>query len=130
MCIESSPDLRDSLIDRQYSLAERPENLFKPVFNSRGLSSVSRPQSLNPLPYLSDHQNAKEKFVVAGGSIPGGYVRIAPPSLPDFRYDVRVDQVHSMSMTRAVLRDRRILMPSSGADASNALKLLPPVRKR
>jgi hypothetical protein len=39
--IESPPDLRNSFIDRQYPLAERLEDLFEPVFESRGPSRIS-----------------------------------------------------------------------------------------
>ena len=56
---------------------------------------ISRTQPFDSLPYLPDDQNAEEEFVVACRAIPGGYVAITTPAFADFRYNVRINQVHS-----------------------------------
>jgi hypothetical protein len=83
-----------------------------------------------PLANLPDDQNAKEKFVIVRSSIPGGNSGMAAPTLPDLGYYVRIDQVHLKSTIGVVSRERRISTPSNGADASRALKVFPPERKR
>jgi hypothetical protein len=40
-CIEVPPDLRDSFINRQYSLTKGAKNLFEPVFERSGLLLVA-----------------------------------------------------------------------------------------
>jgi len=66
---------------------------------------ISRTQPFDSLSYLPDDQNAQEKFVVADIAIPGGHVAIATPAFANFRYDVRINQVHSkLNDSRCVTR--------------------------
>jgi hypothetical protein len=95
--IHSTPDLRDSLIDRQYSFAERRQDLLQPLFQRGSSLPISRTEPFDSLSYLPDDQNTQEEFVVADIAIPGGDVAIATPAFANFRDDVRINQVHSKS---------------------------------
>ena len=103
--VHTTPDLRDSFIDGQYSFSERSQNLFQPMFQRGSSLPVSRTQPFDSLSYLPDDENAQEKFVVAGIAIPGGHMAIATPAFANFRDDVRINQVHSkLNDSRSVTR--------------------------
>ncbi len=68
--IHSTPDLRDSLIDGQYSFAERRQDLLQPMFQRGSSLPISRTQPFDSLSYLPDDENTQEEFVVAGIAIP------------------------------------------------------------
>jgi hypothetical protein len=95
--IHSTPDLRDSLVDRQYSFAERPQDLLQPMFQRGRSLPISRTQPFDSLSNLADDENTQEEFVVAGIAIPCGHVAIATPAFANFRDDVGINQVHSKS---------------------------------
>jgi hypothetical protein len=95
--VHSTPDLCDTFIDGQYSFGKRRQNLFQPMFQRDSALPIPRTQPFDSLPDLPDDQNAQEEFVVAGVAIPGGHVAIATPAFANFRYDVRINQVHSKS---------------------------------
>jgi len=101
--IHSTPHLRDSLIDGQYSFAERRQDLLQPIFQRGSSLPISRTQPFDSLSYLPDDENTQEEFVVAGIAIPGGHVAIATPAFANFRYDVRINQVHSKSNDSCLL---------------------------
>jgi len=93
--VHSAPDLRDSLIDGQYSFSERCQDLLQPMFQRGSSLPISGTQPFDSLSYLPDDENTQKEFVVAGIAIPGGHVAIAAPAFADFRDDVRINQVHS-----------------------------------
>ena len=92
--IDSTPDLRDSLIDGQYSFAERRQDLLQPIFQRGSSLPISRTQPFDSLSYLPNDENTQEEFVVASIAIPCGHMAIATPAFANFRYDVRINQVH------------------------------------
>jgi hypothetical protein len=108
--IDSTPDLRDSLIDGQYSFAERRQDLLQPIFQRGSSLPISRTQPFDSLSYLPDDENTQEEFVVASIAIPCGHMAIATPAFANFRYDVRINQVHSKS------NDSHLLARSSYLD--------------
>src|SRR5271163_4685591 len=127
--IQAAPDLRDAFINGKNPFPKRVQYFVEPALQSGSLLRIARSQPFDSLTDFTDDQNAKKQILLTRGIKPCGDARITTRALSYLGDHVCIDQVHSKSTIRPISRDRVISTPSSGADASNALKLLPPVRR-
>src|SRR5258708_15314749 len=104
----------------------RPSNAAstsQPAFERRRLAHISGASQFNALSDLAKDEGARNDILVSDRRIPGRHMWVATRALPDLGNDVGIDQVVHRSTLRPGSRLRSRSIPSSGVEASSAIRL-------
>src|SRR6266567_4258856 len=118
----AAPFVADQRIDRQDAIRKRSSDRDQPSFKRVGSRRVVRPRALDAFADFAQYQDAEINAPIVHRSIPARDVTIAAIALGHLGNDIRIDQIVHSSRSRPRSRARLRSIPSSGADASSALR--------